>query len=215
MGDVTKALVGVATGLSGNTAALAEMVYIELRQIASRKLAAEPAGHTLQPTALVHEAWLRLFGTSRPAFVSRAQFFAAAAEGMRRILIERARRKKALKRGAGAVPVNLEDVEVAARADDDTLLLVAEALERLAAEHPDAARFVELRFFGGLSNAEAAETLGLPERTARRHWTFARAWLYQEIRKTELAQARVVAPAVPLPNRRAAPSPSANLSIEQ
>jgi RNA polymerase sigma factor (TIGR02999 family) len=126
-----------------------------------------------------------LFGGHRPGFVSRAQFFAAAAEGMRRILIERARRKKALKRGAGVVPINLDAVDVAAHADEDTLLLVDEALEHLAAEHPDAARFVELRFFGGLSNAEAAQALGLTERTGRRHWTFARAWLYHEIHKLE------------------------------
>jgi RNA polymerase sigma factor (TIGR02999 family) len=215
MGDVTQVLAGLAAGLPGTTEALAELVYAELRQIARRKLAAEPEGHTLQPTALVHEVWLRLFGGAPPAFASRPQFFAAAAEGMRRILIERARRKKSLKRGSGAVPVNLEDVDVAARADDDTLLLVAEALERLQTEHPEAARFIELRFFTGLSNAEAAQALGLPERTARRHWTFARAWLYREIRALEAEAAPPAGPSGPPANRGASPTGSGELLAAQ
>jgi len=215
MGDVTQVLAGLAAGLPGSTDALADLVYAELRQIARRKLAAEPEGHTLPPTALVHEAWLRLFGGAPPAFASRPQFFAAAAEGMRRILIERARRKKSLKRGSGAIPVSLEDVDVAAHADDDTLLLVDEALERLGPEHPDAARFIELRFFAGLSNAEAAQALGLPERTARRHWTFARAWLYREIRTLEAAPARRAGPSRPPANRRAAPPGGGGLLLAQ
>ena len=185
MGDVTQVLARMDAGLSGTADELAELVYAELRQIAGRKLAMQPPGYTLQPTALVHEAWLRLFGGARTSFATRAQFFAAAAQGMRHILIDRARRKRSLKRGSGAVPVSLEDVDVAAHADEDILLLVNEALELLQTEHPDAARFVELRFFAGLNNTEAAQALGLTERTARRHWTFARAWLYQEIRRLE------------------------------
>jgi len=185
MGDVTQVLAELAASLPGSTDALAELVYTELRQLAGHKLAMQPPGQTLQPTALVHEAWLRLFGGAQPSFATRAQFFAAAAQGMRHILIDRARRKQSLKRGSGVVPLSLDDVDVAAHADDDTLLLVNEALERLQTEHPEAARFVELRFFAGLNNAEAAQALGLAERTARRHWTFARAWLYQEIRRLE------------------------------
>jgi RNA polymerase sigma factor (TIGR02999 family) len=160
----------------------------------------------LQPTALVHEAWLRLFGGARTSFATRAQFFAAAAQGMRNILIDRARRKNSLKRGSGAIPASLDDVDVAAHADEDTLLLVNEALERLQTEDPDAARFVELRFFAGLNNAEAAQALGLTERTARRHWTFARAWLYQEIRRLEQG------PAGPA-NQRAACSTAGELAL--
>ena len=185
MGDVTQILAGLAAGLPGTADALAELVYAELRQIAGHKLAFQSSGHTLQPTELVHEAWLRLFGGTSPTFATRAHFFSAAAEGMRNILIDRARRKQSLKRGSGNTPVNLDDVDIAALAEDGTLLLVNEALEHLRREHPDAAHFAELRFFAGLNNAEAAQALGLAERTARRHWTFARAWLYQEIRRLE------------------------------
>src|SRR6266700_6237078 len=158
-------------------------VYDELRKLAARKLANEAPGQTLQPTALVHEAWLRLGGAENPQFEGRGNFFAAAAEAMRRILIDRARQKLSLKRGAGAARVNLEDLEVAAAADDDTLLAVDEALIKLAREDPDSAEFIKLRFFAGMTNDEAAQALGIPERTARRQWSFARAWLFREIRR--------------------------------
>jgi len=146
-------------------------------------MANEAPGQTLQPTALVHEAWLRLVGTENPQFEGRGHFFAAAAEAMRRILIDRARQKLSLKRGAGAARVNLEDLEVASAADDDTLLAVDEALTKLAREDPDSAEFIKLRFFAGMTNDEAAQALGIPERTARRHWSFARAWLFREIQR--------------------------------
>jgi RNA polymerase sigma factor (TIGR02999 family) len=130
----------------------------------------------------VHEAWLRLVGSENPQFAGRGHFFAAAAEAMRRILIDRARQKLSLKRGAGAARVNLEDLEVAVAADDETLLAVDEALARLAKEDRDAAEFIKMRFFAGLTTTEAAQVLGIHERTARRHWRFARGWLYQELR---------------------------------
>ena len=130
----------------------------------------------------MHEAWLRLVGAENPQFEGRGHFFAAAAEAMRRILIERARQKLSLKRGARAERVNLDELEVAVAADDHTLLAVDEALTRLALEDRDAAEFVKLRFFAGLTTEEAAQALGMHERTARRHWRFARGWLYQELR---------------------------------
>jgi RNA polymerase sigma factor (TIGR02999 family) len=145
-------------------------------------MASESSGHTLQPTALVHEAWLRLVGAADQKWDSRGHFFAAAAEAMRRILIERARRKKCLKRAVHLDHVNLEEVAVAILADEDTLLLVNEALEKLEKSDPDAAQLVKLRFFAGMSNAEAGQAMGISERTAKRYWTFARAWLFLELR---------------------------------
>ena len=164
---------------------LLPLLYDELRKLAMHKLANEAPGQTLQPTALVHEVWLRLVGSEQMEFDGRGHFFAAAAEAMRRILIERARQKKSLKRGAGAERVNLDELELAVAADDDTLLLVDEALAKLAQEDADSAAFIKLRFFAGLTNDEAAQALGIPERTARRHWSFARAWLYREIRRQQ------------------------------
>jgi RNA polymerase sigma factor (TIGR02999 family) len=146
-------------------------------------MAQQQPGQTLQPTALVHEAWLRLTGGENVRFDGRGHFFAAAAEAMRHILIDRARQKHSLKRGAGAGRVNLDELEVAAEADDDTLLAVDEALEKLAKEDLDSAAFIKLRFFAGLTNDEATRALGIPERTARRHWSFARTWLHREIRR--------------------------------
>lgn len=147
-------------------------------------MANEAAGHTLQPTALVHEAWLRLAGNDASVqFANRAHFFAAAAEAMRRILIERARRKSAGKRGGGWQRLDLDRVEIATDADDDTLLLVNEALDQLAQHDARAAEIVKLRFFGGLTLEEVGQVLGFTERTAKRHWAFARAWLYDAMRK--------------------------------
>ncbi len=183
MSDVTRILNAIGGGDSKAAEDLLPLVYEELRKLAAHKMANEAPGQTLQPTALVHEAWLRLVGTENPQFEGRGHFFAAAAEAMRRILIDRARQKLSLKRGAGAARVNLEDLEVASAADDDTLLAVDEALTKLAGEDPDSAEFIKLRFFAGMTNDEAAQALGIPERTARRHWSFARAWLFREIQR--------------------------------
>src|SRR5664279_4823447 len=158
------------------------MVYEELRKLAMHKMANEAAGHTLQPTALVHEAWLRLVGGANPKFENRAHFFAAAAEAMRRILIDKARRKRALHHGGGQQRVDLEGVEIAAPGDDDELLAVNEALDKLAAQNKVEAELVKLRYFVGLTLEEAAEVLGISARTADNYWAHARAWLFREIK---------------------------------
>ena len=183
MSDVTQLLNAIDAGDATAAEELLPLVYDELRRLAARRMAQEQPGQTLQPTALVHEAWLRLVGDENPRFEGRGHFFAAAAEAMRRILIDRARQKLSLKRGARAKRVNLDELEVAVAADDDTLLAVDEAMAKLAQEDPDSAAFIQLRFYAGLTNAEAAQALGIPERTARRHWSFARAWLYRELRR--------------------------------
>ncbi len=157
------------------------LVYAELRKLAAQKMAREAPGQTLQATALVHEAWLRLGGEHQPSWENRAHFFAAAAEAMRRILIDRARRRNADRRGGQAPHVRLEDLELAEEADDDQLLAVHEALERLAAHDASKAELVKLRFFAGLTLPEAARVLGYSEATAKRHWAYARAWLFREI----------------------------------
>ncbi len=156
---------------------LLPLVYDELRRLAATRMSTEKAGHTLQPTALVHEAWLRLVQGEGQRFENRAHFFAAAAEAMRRILIDHARRKSARKHGGGLQRVDLERIDIPAKADDDTLLDINERLGDLAQEDPKAAELVKLRFFGGLSVEEAAQAMGVTDRTARRHWRFARAWL--------------------------------------
>jgi RNA polymerase sigma factor (TIGR02999 family) len=182
MSDVTHLLEAMQRGTSCAAEDLLPLVYEELRKLAAARMATEPDGHTLQPTALVHEVWLRLTGNKSDAqFANRAQFFAAAAEAMRRILIERARRKSAEKRGGDWTRVDLEKVDLASDADTETLLLVNESLEKLAAEDSSAAQLVKLRFFGGLTLEEAGQVLGVTERTAKRYWAFARAWLYNEI----------------------------------
>ncbi|MBI2926728.1 MAG: sigma-70 family RNA polymerase sigma factor [Verrucomicrobia bacterium] len=160
---------------------LLPLVYAELRQLAASKLAREPAGHTLQPTALVHEAWLRLVENKNPKFENRAHFFAAAAEAMRRILIDRARQKRTPRHGGDQQRVELEEVPVACPGEDDQLLAVNEALDQLAAEHPREAEVVKLRYFVGMTNEEAAEAMGISARTAKYYWTHARAWLYDAI----------------------------------
>jgi len=160
---------------------LLPLVYEELRRLAASKMANEPPGHTLQPTALVHEAWLRLVGSKESKFENRAHFFAAAAEAMRRILIDRARQKRALRHGGGQQRVDLEEVDRALSGNDDQLLAVNEALDKLAAQHPLESEVVKLRYFVGMTNEEAAAALGISARSAKYYWTHARAWLYHAI----------------------------------
>ena len=145
-------------------------------------MANEPAGHTLQPTALVHEAWLRLVGSQNTQWNGRAYFFAAAAEAMRRILIDRARHKRALRHGGGQERVDIQAVEVAGPEDDEQLLAVHEALDKLAVHHKAKAELVKLRYFVGMTIPEAAEVLGISEPTAKNYWAWARVWLYREIK---------------------------------
>ena len=171
---------------SGNTQAAEELLpllYRELRQIAGSKMAGESSGHTLQPTALVHEAWLRLVGGDQKAWPSRAYFFAAAAEAMRRILVEHARRKQSLKRGGEFVREELTDSALILSAPPDELLAVNDALEKLAKEDKPVAELVKLRYFVGMTMEEAAAALDMAPRSAERLWTYARAWLQREIRK--------------------------------
>jgi len=161
---------------------LLPLVYEELRRLAAHKLAGIAPGHTLQPTALVHEAWLRLVDREGEArFKSRTHFFAAAAEAMRHTLIDRARRKQAARHGGGQVRVDHEEWEFAAPAPDDELLAVNEALDRLAALDPAKAELVKLRYFVGMTLEEAAAALGISEPTAKRRWSLARAWMFNEI----------------------------------
>lgn len=183
MSDVTQILERAERGDQKAAEELLPIVYEELRKIAAQKLARELPGQTLQATALVHEAWLRLNRPEPQPWEGRTHFFGAAAEAMRRILIENARRKHSLKGGGGKEKVDLDAVDVAANADEDTLLAVNEALEKLTREDARAAEVVKLRFFVGMSNAEAAAALGLSERSVKRCWTFARAWLYDELRR--------------------------------
>jgi RNA polymerase sigma factor (TIGR02999 family) len=183
--DVTHILNRVQQGDAKAAEELLPLVYEELRKLAAARMAQEQAGQTLQPTALVHEAWLRLTNGAQPTFDGRGHFFAAAAEAMRRILVENARRKGRLKRGGEWERVGLENLDVAVTTDDDTLLAVHEALENLAAVDPLGAKLIELRFFAGLSNGDAAKVLGLAERTAKRTWAYARAWLHEELTRKQ------------------------------
>jgi RNA polymerase sigma factor (TIGR02999 family) len=159
---------------------LLSLVYEELRRLAAAKLARESDAHTLQPTALVHEAWLKLTGSSQ-RWANPGHFFGAAAEAMRRILIDRARRRGRVRHGGGLLRVQLDQVDVAVTSDDETLLCLNEAIEKLAMEAPQKAELVKLRYFAGLSITEAAEALEISEATAKRHWSYARAWLYAEL----------------------------------
>ena len=161
---------------------LLPLLYDELRRLAAAKMSRESAALTLQPTALVHEAWLRLGGDAQPALQNRAHFFGAAAEAMRRILIDRARRRHAARHGGGQQRVDVADVEIAdATVNDDELLAVHEALDRFAAEDPKKAELVKLRYFGGLTLEDAAQALDIPLGTAKRWWTYSRAWLSRAI----------------------------------
>jgi RNA polymerase sigma factor (TIGR02999 family) len=182
MDNVTRILSAVEQGDPKAAEQLLPLVYDELRKLAAAKLAQEKPGQTLQATALVHEAYLRLVDVDQAQrWDSRGYFFAAAAEAMRRILVENARRKRSLKRGGGLVRHELDEVELAVPELGDDLLALDEALVRLAAKDPVKARLVELRHFAGLTIEQAAKALGLSTTTAHRHWTYARAWLHQEI----------------------------------
>ena len=182
MSDLTRILQDVSRGHSHGSEELLPLVYEELRKLAAARMAQEASGHTLQPTALVHEAWLRLADDSQQQWLNRAHFFGAAAEAMRRILIENARRKSRLKRGGGQLRVDIDELNLAATTPDDRVLLIDEALEQFKAEDPERAKIVLLKFFGGLTNQEVAESLDVTERTVERQWAFAKAWLYEKIK---------------------------------
>jgi len=179
--DVTRVIEAVQRGDPKAADELLPLVYEELRKLAASKMANEAAGNTLQPTALVHEAWLKLVDSPSQSWQNRAHFFGAAAEAMRRILIARARRKQAQRRGAGAVHLDVEELEIAGHIPDDRLLALDEALNRFAAREPKQAELVKLRYFVGLKIEESAEILGISEATAKRWWAYARAWLFDEI----------------------------------
>lgn len=181
MSDVTKILNAIERGDAKATDELLPLVYGELRLLAAQRLSGEAPGQTLQATALVHEAYIRLVGTDARGWESRAHFFAAAAEAMRRVVIDRARRRRADRRGGGWRRVALETIDAPAQANEDVLLRVHGALEALALEDARAAELVKLRFFAGLGVEEAALALGVTDRTARRYWRFARAWLYDRL----------------------------------
>lgn len=183
MSQLTPMLEAIRGGNAHAAEELLTLVYQELRRIAAAKMASEPAGHTLQATALVHEVWLRLMATGAPKFEGRAHFFAAVAEAMRRILIESARRRTAKKReGEAGEPMDLAEVlEVPAAAPAEELLAIHEALDALSAQDPQAADLVKLRYFVGMTMDEAAAALDIPLRTAERLWNYARAWLRRRI----------------------------------
>jgi RNA polymerase sigma factor (TIGR02999 family) len=180
MSDIPKA-VGNSEGKAASE--LLPVVYDELRRLAAYKLSNESPGQTLQPTALVHEAWLRLAGNGDQDWNGRGHFFAAAAQAMRRILVENARRKRRLKHGGDLQRIHLTTLDIAITSDDAQVLALDEALEKLAARDPLGAQLIQLRFFAGLPNIEAAKLLGIPERTAKRTWAYARAWLFEEMKK--------------------------------
>ena len=185
MSDVTRILEAAQQGDPTAADQLLPLVYKELRRLAAHKMASESAGHTLQPTALVHEAYLRLVGNADQKWNGRAHFFGAAAEAMRRILIENARRKGAARHGGGQVRLDIQEIEIAADAKDDELLAVSDALEKLAARDKQKAELVKLRYFVGLTTEEAAEVLGVSVPTADRWWNFSRAWLFEEIERQQ------------------------------
>jgi RNA polymerase sigma factor (TIGR02999 family) len=181
MSELTMALHTVANGEKTPSEDLLPMVYEELRRLAAMRMAQESGGQTLQPTALVHEAWLQLVGEGGRTWKSRAHFFGAAADAMRRILIDNARRKAAIKRGGGQMRVGLEELEFIDTIPNEQVLLIDEALERLEADQPERARVVTLKFYGGLTNEEVADVLGVSLRTVVRHWTLAKIKLFQWI----------------------------------
>lgn len=183
MSDVTLVLQAVSRGEQKASEELLPLVYDELRRLAATRMARESAGQTLQPTALVHEAWVRMVQDGSRSWENRAHFFGAASEAMRRILIERARRKARIKHGGGQERMNLDDLDLAESLPDETILLIDEALERLKSANPEVARVVVLKFFGGLTNEEIVEITGTSVRTVKRQWNYAKAWLFNSIAK--------------------------------
>jgi len=181
MADVTGMLQAIKRGEAHTSAELLPLVYGELRRLATHKLSQERPGQTLQATSLVHEAWLRLVGAESRKWEGQKHFFAAAAEAMRRILIENARRKQRQKRGGGYERIDIEQIQLAEPLPSNDLLALDEALTELAQRDPPAAELVQLRFFGGLTQQQAADLLGISRRTADRTWAYARAWLFQQI----------------------------------
>lgn len=181
-GDIT-CMIEAVEERGATSEELLPLVYKELRQLAAARMSAELAGHTLQATALVHEAWLRLFAGPQRCWQNRAHFFGAAAQAMRRILIERARRKLSLKRGGRPHHVCIDDVDLAETLPDERIVWIDEALERLQTADPELARVVMLKFYAGLTNVEVAEILKVTERTVQNKWTFAKAWLLENIRE--------------------------------
>lgn len=185
MSDITRVLDAVARGEKQASEDLLPLVYEELRRLARLRMANEASGQTLQPTALVHEAWLQLVREDSRSWQSRAHFFGAASDAMRRILIDNARRKSRLKRGGDQVRVDLDSIDVAAPSPEEEILQIDEALAKLEREDPEQARIVVLKFFGGLTNKEISETLGIGERTVYRHWVCAKARLFRFIRRKD------------------------------
>ncbi|HYC70915.1 MAG TPA: ECF-type sigma factor [Opitutaceae bacterium] len=181
MAEITRLLQAAGPDAAVAAEELLPLVYEELRRHAARRMARERPGQTLQPTALVHEAWLRLFAPGDRPWRNRAHFFAAAAEAMRRILIEHARRKARRRHGGDCVRVDGEALDRLAAPADEKALLIEDALQRLERRDPEKGRVVLLKFYGGYSNSEVAECLGVAERTVERHWAFAKAWLFREI----------------------------------
>jgi RNA polymerase sigma factor (TIGR02999 family) len=181
--QVTRLLNEVTAGKGQAASELLPVVYEELRRLAAAKMAREPPGQTLQATALVHEAWLRLVAPGSQTWQNRAHFFGAAAEAMRRILVENARRKRQLKRGGQWERVELKESQLSGASVDDKILLVDEALAALAKEDPVEVKVVELHYFVGLNHREIAEVLGVSERTVKRYWAYARVWLYRHIQE--------------------------------
>ncbi len=184
MSDVTLILDAIHRGERQAAEQLLPLVYDELRKLAAARMFQEAAGHTLQPTALVHEAWLRLIKVEDQTWQNRGHFFGAAAEAMRRILVEHARRKAAGKRGGGQQRLNIDDLDPVQATPDEKILLIDEALEELKRVNSERARVVVLKFFGGMTNAEVAETLQVSRSTVDRHWECARTWLFQKIRQS-------------------------------
>jgi RNA polymerase sigma factor (TIGR02999 family) len=181
MSEITQILREISCGNQQGVEQLLSLVYTELKRIAAQKMAGEAPGNTLQPTALVHEAWMRMAGDGEAQFENRAHFFSAAAEAMRRILVDSARRKKAIRRGSGASREELEDYHRVQDGRSDDLLAVDEALDMLCKEDPEAANLVKLRYFVGMTMVEAAATMVMSLRNAERTWTYARAWLRRRI----------------------------------
>jgi RNA polymerase sigma factor (TIGR02999 family) len=183
LSDVTRILEAVAGGNPAAADQLLPLVYDELRKLAAAKMAREAPNQTLQPTALVHEAWLRLVGADNPKFANRAHFFAAAAEAIRRILIDKARRKRAVRHGARAEHVQLDELEIAAPGNDDEILEVNDALDKLALQNSAEAELVKLRYFVGMTLEEAAQAMDISPRTADNYWAHAKAWLFTQIKR--------------------------------